>query len=69
MEASDKKITFVCWLIRAFDYQIYRLCILLTAAIALFLYVGYTDESGDKTEFTLVLTITSGTIALISLSI
>ena len=69
MEASDKKITFVCWLIRAFDNQIYRLCILLTAAIALFLYVGYTDESGDTDEFTTILTITSGTIALISLSI
>lgn len=69
MEASDKKITFVCWLIRAFTNNFYRLGMLFTAGVALFIYAGNTNESADSDKFTLGFNILSGAIALISLFI
>lgn len=69
MEALDKKITLVCWLIRAFTNNFYRLGILITAAVAIFVYGFNIDENSEITELVLCLNILSGTIAVISLSI
>lgn len=68
MEASEKKITFVCWLIRLFT-NFYPLGILVTLGMTFLVYGSNTNEAPNGSNFTMVLNILSGTIALISLLI
>lgn len=68
MEASEKKITFVCWLIRLFT-NFYPLGILVTLGMTYLVYGSNTNEAPNGSNFTMVLNILSGTIALISLLI